>query len=123
MERGGRARNRPTCSCTECRRDRSRTSSVALLGPCAHSVRGAKPALRVAILVADDTDTQAGAGVNQRRELWLFDDAPILGGAELFALRLVHWTHGDAGNGWCARLFCPGESELARRGRHQAVDV
>jgi glycosyltransferase involved in cell wall biosynthesis len=62
-------------------------------------------------------------GTHCRRELWLFDDAPILGGAELFGLHLVRWTDGDSCAGWRARLFCPGDSELARRARAQALEV
>ena len=46
-------------------------------------------------------------------ELWLFDDAPIMGGAEVFALRLGRYLASQDGSG--LRIVCPGESELARR--------
>jgi glycosyltransferase involved in cell wall biosynthesis len=46
-------------------------------------------------------------------QLWLFDDAPILGGAEIFALRLARFlATADRGS---LRIVCPPESELARR--------
>jgi glycosyltransferase involved in cell wall biosynthesis len=53
----------------------------------------------------------------------LFDDAPILGGAELFGLRLARWADGDDCPRWRARLYCPGDSGLAQLARAQAVEV
>jgi glycosyltransferase involved in cell wall biosynthesis len=61
--------------------------------------------------------------VNQRRDLWLFDDAPILGGAELFALRLARWADSDPAAGRHVRLICPADSELGRAARRDGVDV
>ena len=46
-------------------------------------------------------------------ELWLFDDAPILGGAEVFALRLATFLARRGSPR--ARIVCPGGSELAER--------
>jgi glycosyltransferase involved in cell wall biosynthesis len=46
-------------------------------------------------------------------ELWLFDDAPIVGGAEIFALRLAGYL---ARRGWPRmRIVCPDGSEMAER--------
>jgi glycosyltransferase involved in cell wall biosynthesis len=53
-------------------------------------------------------------------ELWLFDDAPILGGAEVFALRLVSFL-ATSGTGRI-RVVCPPESELARRCKEAGVE-
>ena len=47
------------------------------------------------------------------RPLWLLDHAPILGGAELFALRLARYA--QLTRGCEVRFVCPGESQLARR--------
>ncbi len=44
------------------------------------------------------------------REIWLFDDAPIQGGAELFALRLARFA---AQRGAPMRIVCPEGTELA----------
>jgi glycosyltransferase involved in cell wall biosynthesis len=51
--------------------------------------------------------------VAQPLELWLFDDAPILGGAEVFALRLARSLvkRGSAK----PRIVCPAGTEMARR--------
>ena len=49
----------------------------------------------------------------ERSELWLFDDAPIVGGAEVFALRLARYLATQDGTG--LRIVCPGGSEMARR--------
>ena len=47
-----------------------------------------------------------------RPEIWLFDDAPIHGGAELFALRLARFVAGL--DGWPRmRIVCPAGTELA----------
>ena len=54
----------------------------------------------------------AGSGPDTR-ELWLFDDAPILGGSEIFALRLSRFAR-RAGSP-SVRIVCPTESELAAR--------
>lgn len=61
--------------------------------------------------------------MTERRDLWLFDDAPILGGAELYALRLSRWAARDARSSVRVRLFCPAESELARGARREGVDI
>jgi glycosyltransferase involved in cell wall biosynthesis len=45
-------------------------------------------------------------------EIWLFDDAPILGGAELFALRLARFA---GKQGLTVRIVCPMACELASR--------
>jgi glycosyltransferase involved in cell wall biosynthesis len=51
--------------------------------------------------------------VGNPSELWLFDDAPILGGAEMFALRLARILsrHGSLR----ARIICPEGTEMAQR--------
>ena len=46
-------------------------------------------------------------------ELWLFDDAPILGGAEVFALRLAKFVARRGTPG--LRIVCPDDSEMAKR--------
>jgi glycosyltransferase involved in cell wall biosynthesis len=46
-------------------------------------------------------------------ELWLFDDAPIVGGAEVFALRLGRYLATQVGPG--LRIVCPPGSEMADR--------
>ena len=53
-------------------------------------------------------------------ELWLFDDAPILGGAETFALRLARSLieHGSAR----ARIVCPDGTEMARRCAAEGIE-
>jgi glycosyltransferase involved in cell wall biosynthesis len=54
--------------------------------------------------------------------LWLLDDAPIMGGAEAFALRLCSWlTATDPERE--IRILCPGASELARRAEAAGVGV
>lgn len=53
-------------------------------------------------------------------ELWLFDDAPIVGGAEVFALRLGSYLGTREGPG--LRIVCPAESEMARRCRADGID-
>src|SRR4051812_14657423 len=57
-----------------------------------------------------------------RRALWIFDDAPIFGGAELFALRLARWL-GEGDHGRDVRLVCPPGSELAERCRAHGVPM
>ncbi len=54
------------------------------------------------------------------RELWLFDDAHVLGGAELMGLRLARYLR-DERPDLEPRLVCPPQSELAARA--QAADV
>jgi glycosyltransferase involved in cell wall biosynthesis len=61
--------------------------------------------------------------VDERRDLWIFDDAPILGGAELFALRLARGVGADGSPEWHVRLICPPASELARMARRDGVDL
>jgi len=54
--------------------------------------------------------------------VWLLDDAPIMGGAEAFALRLCSWlndVHPERGT----RIVCPADSELARRAQALGIDV
>ena len=46
-------------------------------------------------------------------ELWLFDDAPIVGGAEVFALRLGRYLATQDGSE--LRIVCPDASDMARR--------
>jgi glycosyltransferase involved in cell wall biosynthesis len=51
--------------------------------------------------------------VTHPSEFWLFDDAPIMGGAEVFALRLARSLakHGSAR----PRIVCPEGTEMAQR--------
>jgi glycosyltransferase involved in cell wall biosynthesis len=51
--------------------------------------------------------------VAQPLELWLFDDAPILGGAEIFALRLARSL--DKRGPAKPRIVCPEGTEMAQR--------
>jgi glycosyltransferase involved in cell wall biosynthesis len=53
--------------------------------------------------------------------LWLVDHAPIMGGAEELLLKLARQAEGRTGVE--VALVCPGDSELARRGRAAGVDV
>jgi glycosyltransferase involved in cell wall biosynthesis len=46
-------------------------------------------------------------------EIWLFDDAPILGGAEVFALRLARFVRRQGSPS--LRIVCPSSSEMAQR--------
>jgi glycosyltransferase involved in cell wall biosynthesis len=46
-------------------------------------------------------------------EVWLFDDAPILGGAEMFALRLARIL--SKGGSLRPRIICPEGTEMAER--------
>jgi glycosyltransferase involved in cell wall biosynthesis len=52
----------------------------------------------------------------EQSPLWLVDDAPIMGGAERFALRLCRWLQG-AHPARPIRIICPDQSELARAAR------
>jgi glycosyltransferase involved in cell wall biosynthesis len=54
--------------------------------------------------------------------LWIFDDAPIMGGAELFALRLARWL-AECDEERDVRLVCPPGSELAERCRAHGVTI
>jgi glycosyltransferase involved in cell wall biosynthesis len=47
-------------------------------------------------------------------ELWLLDDARIMGGGQLFALRLARYVVAQRGED-AVRIVCPQDSELARR--------
>ncbi len=55
------------------------------------------------------------------RRVWLLDHAPILGGAELFALKLAR--HAAVRTDLDVVLLCPPGSELAARARADALDV
>lgn len=52
--------------------------------------------------------------------LWLFDHAPIMGGAEVFALGLARSAARD--RGLRVRLVCPPDSELAARGEAEGLE-
>jgi glycosyltransferase involved in cell wall biosynthesis len=52
-------------------------------------------------------------------ELWLFDDAPIMGGAEVFALRLGRYVATQDRPG--LRIVCPEGGEMARRCRAEGI--
>ena len=54
--------------------------------------------------------------------MWLLDDAPIMGGAEAFALRLSSWLN-DVQPERGTRIVCPADSELARRARALGIEV
>jgi glycosyltransferase involved in cell wall biosynthesis len=56
------------------------------------------------------------------RELWILDDARILGGGQLFALRLALYVLGERGAG-AVRIACPGGSALANRATAAGVPV
>jgi glycosyltransferase involved in cell wall biosynthesis len=56
-----------------------------------------------------------------RHELWLFDDAPIVGGAEVFALRLARFA--ASRDGPAPRIVCPAESEMAARCETEGIEV
>jgi glycosyltransferase involved in cell wall biosynthesis len=51
--------------------------------------------------------------VTHASELWLFDDAPILGGAEMFALRLARIL--SKRGSLRPRIVCPESTEMAQR--------
>jgi glycosyltransferase involved in cell wall biosynthesis len=55
-------------------------------------------------------------------ELWLLDDARIMGGGQLFALRLARYVVAQRGAD-AVRIVCPQESELARRAHAAGVRV
>jgi glycosyltransferase involved in cell wall biosynthesis len=55
------------------------------------------------------------------RNLWLLDHAPILGGAERFALRLVR--HAELRGGYTVRVVCPSGSRLAERCRALGIET
>jgi len=55
-------------------------------------------------------------------ELWLLDDARILGGGQLFTIRLAHHVLAQRGADK-VRIVCPPESELARRAEALGVPV
>lgn len=55
------------------------------------------------------------------RNLWLLDHAPILGGAERFALRLVR--HAELRGGYTVRVVCPSDSRLAERCRAVGIET
>jgi glycosyltransferase involved in cell wall biosynthesis len=57
---------------------------------------------------------------DRTRELLLLDDAPIVGGAELFALRLAQFAF-DSG-GPLVRVGCPADSQLASRCADEGVE-
>jgi len=57
--------------------------------------------------------TDAGA-------VWVIDDAPIMGGAEAFAIRLCSWLGAKPRE---ALIICPDSSELASRARAAGVAV
>ncbi len=52
-------------------------------------------------------------------EIWLFDDAPIVGGAEVFALRLARYLASSGGPQ--LRIVCPAGSDMARRCGEEGV--
>jgi glycosyltransferase involved in cell wall biosynthesis len=54
------------------------------------------------------------------RDLWVFDDAPILGGSEIFALRLGRFAQRRGSPS--VRIVCPAESEMARRCRDYGIE-
>ena len=56
------------------------------------------------------------------RELWLFDDAPILGGAELITLRLARHVL-ESRPDLYPRIVCPADSELAGRASEAGVET
>jgi glycosyltransferase involved in cell wall biosynthesis len=55
-------------------------------------------------------------------EVWILDDARIMGGGQLFALRLARYVQAVRGPG-SVRLVCPASSELARRARALTIPV
>jgi glycosyltransferase involved in cell wall biosynthesis len=55
-------------------------------------------------------------------ELWLLDDARIMGGGQLFALRLARAVVREGGPA-AVRVVCPAGSELARRAQAAGVRV
>jgi glycosyltransferase involved in cell wall biosynthesis len=55
-------------------------------------------------------------------ELWILDDARIMGGGQLFALRLARYVRDERGDA-SVRLVCPASSELARRARALNIPV
>jgi glycosyltransferase involved in cell wall biosynthesis len=55
-------------------------------------------------------------------ELWILDDGRIMGGGQLFDLRLARYVQARRGAG-SVRLVCPASSELARRARAVAIPV
>ncbi len=59
------------------------------------------------------------AGVSAGEQLWIVDHAPIMGGAELFALKLAR--HRRAG--LRVVVVCPPDGELARRCRADAIEL
>ena len=57
-----------------------------------------------------------------RRELWLLDDARIMGGGQLFALRLARYVLRQRGPD-ALRIVCPSDSELGRRAHAEGIRV
>jgi glycosyltransferase involved in cell wall biosynthesis len=55
-------------------------------------------------------------------ELWLLDDARIMGGGQLFALRLARYVRGERSD-ISVRIVCPPSSELANRARALTIPV
>lgn len=66
------------------------------------------------------------AGHHQRavtRTLLLLDDAPILGGAEFFALKLARWLADERSAEWRSTVATPVRSEFAERSRLAGIPV
>ena len=57
------------------------------------------------------------------RTLLLIDDAPILGGAELFCLRLASWLVRERAETWQPAVVCPAGSALAERCAAASIPV
>jgi len=57
------------------------------------------------------------------RKLLLIDDAPILGGAELFGLRLARWLQRERPDRWTTEIACPAGSALAVRCAQESIPV
>lgn len=55
-------------------------------------------------------------------ELWLLDDARIMGGGQLFALRLARYVLSQRGRS-SVRIVCPAGSDLARRAEDLTIPV
>jgi glycosyltransferase involved in cell wall biosynthesis len=58
----------------------------------------------------------------EHTELWFLDHAPILGGAERFALKLAMAASARTPPIYCV-MVCPNESELAARSRTAGIEV
>lgn len=56
------------------------------------------------------------------RQLWILDDARIMGGGQFFALRLATYVLTLRGPG-SVRILCPADSELGRRAQAAGVRV